>query len=484
MGQQKLYGIILAGGYGTRLWPISRTEFPKQFLKLGWEYTLLQSTLVRLNKTISGDNLWVVAGNEWAALIDHQAGEIGLRKDRDIIIKEPAGSNTAPAIALAIATLINNGADDNDIMLVCPSDQSIADDKIFCEAIDIAVKEAEAGNLVALGIKPVYPETGFGYIKVKTGYSKSKNRHISDSGIDVLSFVEKPDLKTAQQYLDEGCYYWNSGIFCFRLGDMLDALVKFFPVCGIPAKNGLKYLNDNFSEIPSISIDYAVMEKAANIVCVPFNTKWSDLGSWDSVWEDMDKDERNNAIIGDIMAHDTENSLIISRQKLTAVLGVENMLIIDTPDALLVAKKGNSQKVQDFVKELRLKKRKEADQAPICFRPWGSYEILSEDKRDKVKRIKLKPGKRISLQYHKHRSEHWVIVKGTASVTLLKNRNADTVDEILLKEGESCFVPVGTLHRVENPGESELEIIEVQTGEYVGEDDIVRVDDDFKRQGS
>lgn len=470
----KLFGLILAGGSGTRLWPLSRKELPKQFLRIEGEHTLLQNTLLRLKTIIDPQNIRVVAGDEWAALINYQAGEVGC--EGDIIIREPEGRNTAPAIALGISYLLAGGAKDTDVALVCPSDHIISDTEAFRQAVKNAVKSAKTGQIVTFGVVPTFAETGFGYIKTAAG-AKHKNRY----SLKVERFVEKPNKETAENYLKDGNYHWNGGIFCFRLRDMLDALVKYFPECGVPASSGLKELQSVFRDVTSTSIDYAVMEKASNVTCVPLDAGWSDVGSWDAVYDNLKRDENDNAAAGDVMLDNVHNSLVFSHEKLTAAVDLDDVIAVDTPDALFIAKRGSSQKVREIVKQLKDEGRKEEYQATESARPWGTYKILSEDKHDKVKQITVLPHKRLSLQYHEHRSEHWVVIKGTAKVTLIDNDNREKINILTLTEGESCFVAKRRLHRLENAMDKNLEIIEVQTGDYVGEDDITRVDDDYAR---
>lgn len=467
-----IFGLVLAGGSGTRLWPLSRKELPKQFLVLEGEYSLLQNTLLRLKGILPPENIRVIANHEWNALITYQAGQIGCTGD--LLINEPVARNTAPAIALGIVNLIEHGATDNDIAIVCPSDHIIKDMDAFKEAVAIAVKEAATGRIVIFGIKPTMPETGFGYIRTEKTSKTSE-------AVKVIEFVEKPSRATAEQYLSEGCYYWNGGIFCFRLKDMMDAIIKHFPECGMLMLAGINRLTHNFSEIPSKSIDYAVMERANDLSCVPLDAQWSDVGSWDSVWENLDKDTNDNAVRGDIIVDGAKNSLIFSKNKLTAAIDINNIIVVDTPDALFVANKGSSQKVRDLVDRLKEQERTEEYQAPENVRPWGTYKIISESKTDKIKRIQVLPHKRLSLQYHEHRSEHWVVVSGMAKVTLIDQINREKVNLLSLTLGESCFVPKEMLHRLENSSNELLEIIEIQTGDYVGEDDIIRVLDDYER---
>jgi len=473
MAHPKLYALVLAGGSGTRLWPLSRKELPKQFLCIEGERTLFQNTLIRLLKLVPSSNIKVISGNEWSSIINHQAKEVDC--STDMLINEPIGRSTAPAIALGIAYLIDNGASKEDLAIVCPSDHIISNTAAFEAAVETAINAAVSKNIVTFGITPTSPEPGFGYIK--TGAEDTAG------AFNVLEFVEKPDIQTARQYLESGNYYWNSGIFCFRLGDMLESLAEFFPECGIPAGIGFDALKNVFLDLPSISIDCAVMENTGNAVCVPLDAGWSDIGSWDSVWQNLNKDESNNVKKGNTILKNVKNSLIMANERLITVTDLEDIIVVDTLDAVYITRKGNSQKVRDIVQELRDKNRHEADQAPSNTRPWGTYKIISQDSRDKVKRIEVMPGKRLSLQFHEHRSEHWIVVKGTAKVTLIeKNAAKDNIKkELILNEGESCFVAKGLSHRLENLGDTPLEIIEVQTGDYVGEDDIVRIEDDFKR---
>ncbi|MDR1581259.1 MAG: mannose-1-phosphate guanylyltransferase/mannose-6-phosphate isomerase [Synergistaceae bacterium] len=466
-----LYALILAGGSGTRLWPLSREEMPKQFLAVcGGEYTLLQQTVRRMSKLTSIDRLRIIASGRWRPLITHQLSCLGI--DADCVIEEPEARNTAPAIALGAASLINGGADDGDIVLVCPSDHIIADETKFGEAVKYASESAAAGNIVTFGIKPASPETGFGYIKTSgTG----------GGWLTVDSFAEKPDRDTAEGYIESGGYYWNGGIFCFSVGSIVRAYEDHFPVCARIFGSEPGDMEKWFLASPIESIDYAVMEKARNITCVPLDAGWSDVGSWDAVYENSPLDERRNAAVGNVSLHGGGNSLVVGGERLICGIGLESMIVVDTPDALFVAPRGASQKLRDVVGELARSHRDEVAEAPVSARPWGTYRVLSKGERHKIKRIAVSPGCRLSLQYHMHRSEHWVVVKGTAKVAIYDRGNDETAEERLVHEGESVFVPKGHLHRLDNPGRIPLEIIEVQIGEYVGEDDIVRVKDDYRR---
>jgi len=459
------YTLILAGGSGTRLWPLSREELPKQFLNLTNHSTLLQNTVERCLTFTDPEMLHVVAGKNWQALVQHQVKQV-TKCEKNCVIQEPCGRNTAPAIALGIAFLLQNGADLEDLVLITPSDHVVADSAAFKAAMETAKLAASSGKITTLGIVPTCPETGFGYLKAG---------EMNGSGYCELErFVEKPDLETAESYLQEGNYYWNGGMFIFRIIDMIKALEEHAPKIGEPLKKGYDHLLSSFESLPKISIDYAVMEKLDSAAMVPLDAGWSDVGSWDAVYDISPKDDTLNAIHGDALLHGSTNNLMFSRERLLVGVDLEDMLVVDTPDALFVAPRGSSQKVREVVNSLKEKNRKEATEAPESARPWGTYKILTETDRYKIKKITIEPGKRLSLQYHHHRTEHWIVVQGTALVTL-------DGKELYVHEGESIFVPKNSQHRLMNPGKILLEIIEVQNGEYLGEDDIVRIEDDYKR---
>jgi mannose-1-phosphate guanylyltransferase/mannose-6-phosphate isomerase len=450
---------------------MSREEMPKQFLALcGDDKTLLQRTALRLLSVVGKDRLRVVASGRWRALVAHQILSIGM--NGDFIIEEPEGRNTAPAIALGMAQLLLSGASPDDTVLVCPSDHLIKDEENFRQAVRVAMGAAYAGNLVTFGIKPTKPDTGFGYIKTET---------TANPWLAADEFVEKPDLKTAADYIESGDYYWNGGIFCFRLSDMISAFETHFPEGASIFGAEREHIVSHFLSAPKQSIDYAVMEKARNIACVPLDAGWSDVGSWDSVYENSPRDKKNNAATGDIFLSGGMDNLIIGSDRLICGVDLDSMIIVDTPDALFISPKGSSQKLRDVVKVLSDAGRDEVRESPVSARPWGTYRVLSKGDRQKIKKIEVVPGKRLSLQYHVHRSEHWIVVKGVARVTICDHGENTQGKEIFVHEGESIFVPKGKLHRLENPGKIPLEIIEVQIGEYVGEDDIERVDDDFRR---
>lgn len=470
--QGDLFALILAGGSGTRLWPLSREEMPKQFLSVcGDKHSLLQGTVLRMLGVTDAAHMRVVASGRWRSLIRHQLCGIGL--DLDCMIEEPEGRNTAPAIALGIAELLRSGARDEDCVLVCPSDHLIADERAFADAVALAKRAAGEGFLVTFGIRPTVPETGFGYIKTE----KSANPWLF-----VDSFVEKPDEERAASYLASGDYYWNGGIFCFRISDMIAAISEYFPECAEIFGAQPSDVVRCFLSVPKNSIDYAVMERARNIVCVPLDAGWSDVGSWDAVYENSPRDERGNATIGNVALEGGARSLIVGDDRLICAVDLDSMIVVDTPDALFVSPRGSSQKLREVVGRLSVSNGEEVREAPTSARPWGTYRVLSKGARHKIKRIEVDPGKRLSLQYHLHRSEHWVVVAGTAKVTVCEQGGGARPDERLIHEGESFFVPKGQMHRLENPGRIPLEIIEVQIGEYVGEDDIERVEDDFHRK--
>jgi mannose-1-phosphate guanylyltransferase/mannose-6-phosphate isomerase len=358
------------------------------------------------------------------------------------------------------------GAGNNDTVLICPSDHVIENVEAFSAAVGNALKATDEGYISTFGIVPTGPETGFGYLHA--GMLNSKGY------CELKRFVEKPDLETAKEYVEEGNYYWNSGMFVFRIGDMMEALSEHSPEIGEIAKRGYDHLLSVFSDLPSISIDYAVMEKLDKAAMIPLNAGWSDVGSWDAVYEISKKEKDNNAVHGDTILMDSSENLMFSRERLLVGVDLKKMLVVDTPDALFVAPRGSSQKVKDVVGKLKNLNRKEATVAPESARPWGTYRVLNEGDRYKIKKITIDPGKRLSLQYHHHRTEHWIVVTGTAKVSL-DNK------EVYVHEGESIFVPKNSTHRLENPGRIPLEIIEVQNGEYTGEDDIVRIEDDYRR---
>jgi mannose-1-phosphate guanylyltransferase/mannose-6-phosphate isomerase len=464
--------LVLAGGSGTRLWPLSRKNYPKQFLQLNIGGSLLQETAKRLLKVFLPDGLIIMTNSEYKFhVISDLRPLLGETPLSERIILEPVGRNTAPAIALGLKFCIEKlGCGMEEVLFISPADHVIRPPEKFAQYVASAEKIAQKGHIVTFGIKPLRPETGYGYIRAR-GTEHSGGSH-AYFGVD--AFTEKPDSATASRYMQEGNYYWNSGMFAFSIGTMLDEFEKYAPEIRAMLDNSFDDLVSQFHKMPGISIDYAVAEKSDRIVVLPLELYWNDIGSWDSLYDIADKDEKGNVKIGDIIPIDTRNTLVMSSKRLIATIGLDECLIVDTDDALLVAKKGEAQKVREIVNKLNSEKRREASEHLTTHRPWGSYTILEEGERYKIKRIVVHPEARLSLQKHYHRSEHWVVIRGAAKVTIGEK-------EIIIHENESVYVPKSTLHRLENPGKVPLEIIEVQNGEYVGEDDIVRVDDIYGR---
>lgn len=466
--------VIMSGGSGSRLWPLSRALHPKQFLALLTEKTLLQETVNRLDH-VHCLNPLIICNNEHRFIVAEQ-----LRANNTVasdIILEPMGRNTAPAITLAALASIAKG--DDPLLLVLAADHVIKDVVAFQKAVLDAKVFASEGKLVTFGIVPTHAETGYGYIK-----QGAKQTFDMSEGFDVDSFVEKPNLATAQTYLDSGEYLWNSGMFMFKASRYLEELSKFSPdmlaICTQAYESKTQDLDftrisaDVFAKCPEDSIDYAVMERTEDAIVVPMNAGWSDVGSFSSLWEVSDKDENGNVKLGDIISHNTTNSYINAGHKLVTTVGVDNLVIIETKDALLVACKDQVQEVKAIVEKLKLDDRYEYKHQREVYRPWGKYDSLDFGNRDQVKRISVKPGAKLSIQMHHHRAEHWIVVSGTAKVT-----NGDKT--FLVTENESTYIPLGQIHALENPGVLPLELIEVQTGSYLGEDDIVRFDDKYGR---
>ncbi|MDR1377563.1 MAG: mannose-1-phosphate guanylyltransferase/mannose-6-phosphate isomerase [Synergistaceae bacterium] len=482
-----VYGLILAGGSGVRLWPKSREELPKQFLSLRKGNTMLQETVTRMLHVLPKERLYSVAGGKWRALVSYQAREAAFVPE-DFLIAEPAARNTAPAILLGCEALREKGMTDNDVLIVTPSDHLVKDMNAFTQALRRAIAAAQEGFLTTLGIVPTRPDTGYGYIQCHilgsqdSDLEKPEDQNKRETPPDpacfeVERFIEKPSLEMAELYIKgtEGSrYFWNGGIFVFTPHTLYRELKQTAPDLYNAARKGYKTLTENFAALPSISFDYAVMEKAQRVAMVELDAGWSDVGSWDALYEVLDKDGLYNSKIGDVLLQGSERCLVDSRCRLTALVDVEDLIVVDSPDALFISKRGSSQKVRNVVEDLKNRVRKEAVQAIESARPWGAYTILCEEERFKIKRLLISSGKRLSLQYHHHRSEHWVVVQGTALVTIDGKQQ-------FVHEGESVFIPKNAHHRLENPGKVALEIVEVQGGEYLGEDDIVRLEDDFSR---
>ncbi len=464
----QLQPVLLSGGSGTRLWPLSREAYPKQFLPLAGDDTMVQATWRRVEALADLAPI-VVANEEHRFLVAEQLRQVGAPVPA--ILLEPVGRNTAPAIAAAALQAMAGGAD--PLLLVLPSDHVVRDVAGFQRAVREASSAAEAGALVTFGIVPDAPETGFGYIQAEAG----------DGLRQVLRFVEKPDAATARSYLDAGGYYWNSGMFLFRASRYLEELARFRPdiVDAMRAAHAaarhdgdfVRLDKDAFSACPSDSIDYAVMEKTADAMVLPVDIGWNDVGSWSALWDVAERDADGNAHHGDVIAVDSRNSYAYA-QRLVALVGVDDIVVVETDDAVLVARKDKVQEVKQVVARLKQEQRSQAVLHREVHRPWGSYDSVDNGGRHQVKRIKVKPGAALSLQMHHHRAEHWIVVSGTAKVT----RGDET---LLLSENESTYIPLGVKHRLENPGKVPLELIEVQSGSYLGEDDIVRFEDVYGR---
>jgi len=475
--------VILSGGSGTRLWPLSRKMHPKQLLPLINETSLLQDTVNRLTDSPEISRAVVICNEEYRFLVAEQIGNTKL-KHSDIIL-EPVGKNTAPAIALAAITALEKDRekDEDPVLLVLPADHVIEDVKGFHEALAIGLKQAEEGEFVTFGIIPARPETGFGYIKADC--AKGNSSKGEGEFYPVERFVEKPDEDNAKKYVDDGGYYWNSGMFMFKASAYLDALKTFSPDIHTACQQACTKANrdmdfirigiDEFKHCPSDSIDYAIMEKVDNAVVIPVDIGWSDVGSWSALHDIGQSDADGNKLIGDVKSHTTKNCYVRADTKLVTTLGVSDLIIVDTDDALLVANRDSVQDIKDIVGELNAENRDEVILHKRVCRPWGCYQGIDESERFQVKRITVNPGSILSLQMHHHRSEHWIVVNGTAKVT-----RGD--EEFILSENESTYIPLGVKHRLENIGKIPLELIEVQTGSYLGEDDIVRFDDVYGRQ--
>lgn len=465
--------VIMAGGSGSRLWPLSRSLYPKQFLALSGKQTMLQETVQRLVGLEVASPL-VICNEEHRFIVAEQLREIN---KTGAIILEPVGRNTAPAIALASEVIHSVDQDNDPLLLVLAADHVIQDQVAFTNAVNQAIPLAEQDKLVTFGIVPTEAHTGYGYIKRGESVDNS-------NGYDVNKFVEKPDTTTASHYLESGEYYWNSGMFLFKASRYLQELQKYRPDIFNACKKSLENTTQDkdfirldseaFSICPDESIDYAVMEKTQDAVVVPLDAGWNDIGAWSALWEVNDKDENGNTTFGDTLLQDTSNSLIHGSERLVTTIGLDNVVIVDTKDALLVACKDKVQEVKKVVEKLKKDKRPEFNVHREVYRPWGKYDSIDNGERYQVKRITVKPGEKLSIQMHHHRAEHWIVVSGTAKVT-----NGDNT--FLLTENESTYIPIGVTHALENPGKLPLEMIEVQSGSYLGEDDIVRFEDLYGR---
>ncbi len=463
-----MINFILSGGSGTRLWPISRTLFPKQFVKLFDNHSLFQKTVIR-NAKFSKIQ-FIISNQEHFFLASDQIEELNIKKGLKYLL-EPIGRNTAPAIALACFLL-----DEEDIVLITPSDHLIKNLEEYYKVVSLAKEQAMDNYIITFGIKPTSPETGYGYIEAETKEKVSK----------VKKFHEKPDKTTAESYLKKGNFYWNSGMFCFKVKVYLEELKKYSPEIYENSKkaieNAIKQDSniyrikiDDMLNIPSNSIDYAVMEKTDKAIVIPCDIGWSDMGSFESLYNELSKDSSKNAYLNtEPILLNSKNNLFVGEKRKIAAIDIEDLIVVDTSDALLLVKKGSAQKVKEIVNILKEKKFSLHELHLTVHRPWGSYTILETGKFYKVKKIVVKPGKRLSLQKHFHRNEHWIVVSGTALVTVGDEQK-------ILRPNESTYIQMGIPHRLENPGKIPLIIIEAQVGEYVEEDDIVRLEDDFKR---
>jgi mannose-1-phosphate guanylyltransferase/mannose-6-phosphate isomerase len=469
--------VILAGGSGTRLWPLSRQLFPKQLMNLVDENTMLQNTILRLSDYTGIDDPIIICNEDHRFMIAEQARQIKINPAS--IILEPVGRNTAPALAIAALKALD--VNDDPILVVLPADHYIEDIQAFQQAIQTGELFCQQGKLITFGIVPSAPETGYGYIK--KGHPL-KLKDADGKAFSIQEFVEKPDQQTAEGYLASGDYCWNSGIFMFKAVTVLSELKRYVPeivkACEQAYQKGRKDLDffrldvDEFSSCPSDSIDYAVMEKTDAGVMIPFDAGWNDLGSWEALWQVGEKDENQNVIIGDVIMHDVQKSYLHSTGRMIAAVGLEDHIVVETADAVLISPMNRVQDVKRIVDQLKSGSRQEALVHRKDYRPWGMCENIDVGDRFLVNRVTVKPGAQISLQKHFHRAEHWIVVRGTALVTTGK-------EQIVLKEDQSAYIPVGVDHRLENPGKIPLEIIEVHSGFFLGEDDIVRLEDDYGR---
>lgn len=462
-----LLPVVMAGGSGSRLWPLSRSLYPKQFISLTSEKSMLQETIVRLS-SLEHQSPLIICNEEHRFIVAEQLRKQNIQHGG--IILEPVGRNTAPAISLAALHAVKSGED--PLLLVLAADHVIQDSFAFSDAVRAAIPSAEQGMLVTFGIVPTAPETGYGYIK--------HGDAIKESVFRVAQFVEKPDLDTAEQYLASGEYYWNSGMFLFKASRYLEELKEHHPnileACELAMQDSrqdldfIRLAEEAFFLCPDDSIDYAVMEKTHDALVVPMNAGWSDVGSFSALWEVSAKDDLGNVAVGDVLTDQTSNSYIYAQNKLVSTVGVENLVIIETKDAVLVANKDKVQDVKNIVNQLKVQNRNECEQHREVYRPWGSHDEIAEGERFHVKHLRVKPGEKTALQMHHHRAEHWIVVQGTAKVT-----NGEK--SYLVSENQSTYIPLGSAHRIENPGKVDLHLIEVRSGTYLEEDDIVRLEE-------
>lgn len=455
-----MFAIILAGGSGSRLWPLSRELYPKQLLNLYTDKSLLQKTYEGLGKFLPAQNIINITNTKHLSNVKMQLSELS---SNPVILSEPVSKNTAPAIALGVKYITENFSEDETV-IVMPSDLMISYDDDFVNSVNEAQKLSDEGKIVTFGVKPEYPETGFGYINTENG--------------TVKSFTEKPDVKTAEEYLKNPHYYWNSGIFIFKAGTIMKEFDRYCPEISKIAK-GLK-VNDctvpftEFDKMPNISIDYAVMEKCSNLAMVELRSKWKDLGSWKSIYEVNPKDENNNVFVGHVLDKGSKNSFVYSSSKLVATIGLEDTVVIETEDAVLACKKDRTQEVKQIYETLKQQHDGTQKVHKTVYRPWGFYTVIAEGKGFQTKIIHVNTGQKLSVQSHNHRSEHWVVLSGTAKVVLESK-------DYILSPGHSIDIPVKAIHSLQNPYEDDLEIIEVQKGDILSEDDIIRYEDMYGR---
>ncbi|EPE7489612.1 mannose-1-phosphate guanyltransferase [Cronobacter universalis] len=479
MSQSKLFPVIMAGGSGSRLWPLSRVLYPKQFLCLKGDLTMLQTTVCRLNG-VQCESPVVICNEQHRFIVAEQLRQ--LNKLTENIILEPAGRNTAPAIALAALAAKHNSPETDPLMLVLAADHVIQDEDAFRNAVRAAMPFAESGKLVTFGIVPNLPETGYGYIR--RGEVSNPDVAVDAVAFSVAQFVEKPNQETAQSYVNSGEYYWNSGMFLFRAGRYLEELAKYRPdildACEKamstvdPDLDFIRVDEEAFLACPEESIDYAVMEKTADAVVVPMDAGWSDVGSWSSLWEISNHSPEGNVHHGDVISHNTENSYVYAESGLVTTVGVKDLVVVQTKDAVLIADRNHVQDVKKVVEKIKADGRHEHHIHREVYRPWGKYDSIDQGERYQVKRITVKPGEGLSLQMHHHRAEHWIVVAGTAKVTIN--------DEVkLVGENESVYIPLGATHCLENPGKIPLDLIEVRSGTYLEEDDVIRFADRYGR---
>ena len=446
--------IVLAGGSGTRLWPLSRKQHPKQFLKLNGDESLIRQTVNRLSASVSVNDIIIITNNDYDF---HTKSEL---REIENIILEPKSLNTAPAIALGVIYCLDKlKCPKDEVVFVSTSDHVLKPEEEFTKYLKLAKNIAKKGHIVTFGIKPERPETGYGYIK--TGKKLDKK----GTFVAVEQFIEKPDFKTAQKYVKSGKYLWNSGMFAFTLGTIIEEFRKYSPDLYRELEKGHDSFIKNFSKLKEISIDYAIAEQSNKVVSLPLDIYWSDIGSWDALHEVLEKDCDNNVKKGDVISIDTTDTLILGNKRCVTTIGMNNCIIVETDDAILIAKRGEAQKVKEIVNKLKNEKRREVENHLTVYRPWGFYTILEEGSRYKIKRVLLKPGQELLMQVHKYRSEHWVVLKGKLTAKVKRR-------EILIKENESYFVPKKVSHQLKNDGKKPVEFIEVQDGDILKESDV------------